>query len=535
MGPTNRPARLEAMSDYGHDLEFGVFITPDNTQATAVVELAQLAEELGLDLVSFQDHPYQSKFLDTWTLLSYLAAATSRVKLAPNVLSLPLRQPAVVARSVASLDLLSGGRVELGIGAGAFWDAIEAMGGKHLTPGQGVDALTEAIEIVREIWNVDERGGVGFDGEHYKLKGAARGPAPAHDVGIWIGAYKPRMLRLTGTVGDGWIPSVPYLEPEDLDKGNKRIDEAAVKADRDPAAIRRLLNVSGSYSDGTPGPLSGNPAEWPIQLTEYAIEHGIGSFIAMADDPGTIEAFAAVAPAVRELVERERAATPKGEPVPVFDETPDAVEPSTDEYARLGVAPTPDTGEHLGDEMPWDESSRPHREPSGPDVEYSEQGKLVGKHLIDVHDHLRTELTDLRRVVAQVRDGAVSAGEARSQLNEMAMRQNDWTLGAFCSRYCSAVTQHHNLEDVSVFPHLTRAEPTLKPVIDRLTVEHHAIHDAIEEVDHALVHHINNPGDFDRLQAAIDALTDTLLSHLSYEEYELVEPLARVGFQPGQV
>ena len=185
--------------------------------------------------------------------------------------------------------------------------------------------------------------------------------------------------------------------------------------------------------------------------------------------------------------------------------------------------------------MPWDESARPHRPESGPDVEYSEQGRQVGKHLIDVHDHLRAELTELRTVVAQVRDGAISAGDARGALNEMAMRQNDWTLGAFCSRYCNAVTQHHNLEDVAVFPHLKQSEPVLEPVIDRLTVEHHAIHDAIEEVDRALVHHINNPEDFDRLQAAIDALTDTLLSHLSYEEYELVEPLARVGFMPGQV
>jgi len=138
-------------------------------------------------------------------------------------------------------------------------------------------------------------------------------------------------------------------------------------------------------------------------------------------------------------------------------------------------------------------------------------------------------------VVSQVRDGQLAAGEARDQLNQMAMRQNDWTLGAFCSRYCRAVAQHHTLEDVSVFPHLTRAEPALEPVIDRLTEEHHAIHDAIENVDKALVHHISHPGEFDQLQLAIDTLTDTLLSHLSYEEQELVEPLARVGFQPGQV
>lgn len=545
------------MTDYQHPLEFGVFITPSNENAAGVIELAQLAEESGLDLVSFQDHPYQSKFLDTWTLLSYLAASTSRVKLAPNVLSLPLRQPAVVARSVASLDILSGGRIELGIGAGAFWDAIEGMGGRKLTPGQGVDALTEAIEIIREIWDAEQRGGVRFEGEHYQLKGAARGPSPAHDVGIWIGAYKPRMLRLTGRVGDGWIPSVPYLEPEQLDEGNRRIDEAAAEAGREPDAIRRLLNVSGSFSDGTAGPLAGSINEWPLQLTEYAVERGIGTFIAMADDPRTIEAFAEVSHAVREMVEREREAAPARESVPSFEgaEPEDLAEigddgiglddfpspdgdgqaaPAAGEYERLGVTPTPDPG-RVGGIVPWDESKRPHRAESGPDVEYSDRGRQVGQHLIDVHDHLRTELTDLRNVVAQVRDGQVSAGEARGLLNEMAMRQNDWTLGAFCSRYCAAVTQHHNLEDVSVFPHLSRAEPTLEPVIDRLTEEHHAIHDAIEEVDAALVHHINNPGEFDRLQLAIDSLTDTLLSHLSYEEHELVEPLARVGFQPGQV
>jgi hypothetical protein len=208
---------------------------------------------------------------------------------------------------------------------------------------------------------------------------------------------------------------------------------------------------------------------------------------------------------------------------------------AADEYARLGVAPTPDDGTRVGGSMPWDESSRPHREPSSPDVAYSDRGRAVGQHLIDVHDVLRRELGELRDVVGQVRDGALGAGEARSALNEMALRQNDWTLGAFCSRYCRAVAQHHGLEDDAIFPHLRRSEPALDPVIDRLHEEHLAIHDAIESVDRALVHHINDPDDFAPLQSAIDLLTDTLLSHLSYEEQELVEPLARLGFQPGQV
>ena len=118
------------MSDYGHPLAFGAFLTPGNAEPGRVVGLAMLAEQVGFDLVTFQDHPYQPAFLDTWTLMSFVAARTGTVRLAANVTNLPLRPPAILARSVASLDLLSGGRVELGLGAGAFWEAIEAMGGR---------------------------------------------------------------------------------------------------------------------------------------------------------------------------------------------------------------------------------------------------------------------------------------------------------------------------------------------------------------------------------------------------------------------
>ncbi len=204
------------------------------------------------------------------------------------------------------------------------------------------------------------------------------------------------------------------------------------------------------------------------------------------------------------------------------------------EYERLGVTPTPDDGTRVSAVAPWDEATRPHRSPSRPEVAYSDTGRQVGQHLVDVHDMLRRELSELREIVAQVRDGALDAGDARSALNEMAMRQNDWTLGAFCSRYCHAVARHHGLEDDAIFPHLASSDERLQPVIGRLTEEHLVIHDAIEEVDRALVQHINHH-DFERLQSAIDLLTDALLSHLSYEEHELVEPLARLGFYANQV
>src|SRR5665213_1070306 len=157
------------MSDYGHRLEFGVFITPGSQAAESVVGLAALADREGLDLVTFQDHPYQARFLDTWTLLSVVAARTSRVHVAPNVLNVPLRPPAVVARAAASLDILSGGRVELGLGAGAFWDGIEAMGGPRRTPGQSVDALEEAIDVIRALWDVEQPRAARVEGAYYRL------------------------------------------------------------------------------------------------------------------------------------------------------------------------------------------------------------------------------------------------------------------------------------------------------------------------------------------------------------------------------
>ena len=194
----------------------------------------------------------------------------------------------------------------------------------------------------------------------------------------------------------------------------------------------------------------------------------------------------------------------------------------------LGITPTPDDGKRLTDTPPWDESTRPHRKPAEGDVTYTERGRMVGRHLIEVHDMLRTELGELRDLVAKVRQGALTAGAARSSLNDMALRQNNWTLGAFCSRYCNIVGQHHGAEDFAVFPHLVSSDPDLGQVIQRLTDEHLTIHDTIQKVDSALVEHINHPEDFDALQTAIDFLADTLLSHLSYEEHEIIEPAHRV-------
>src|SRR3954447_26578541 len=301
------------------ELLFGTFLTPAADRPDQVVALAELTDQVDLDLVSVQDHPYQPAHLDAWTLLSVIAARTRSVHVLPNIANLPLRPPAVLARSAASLDLLSGGRVELGLGAGAFWDAIAAQGGPRRSPGESLTALAEAVEVIRALWTPGR--GARTEGEHYRLAGAKPGPFPAHDIGIWLGVYKPRGLALTGRVADGWLPSSPYLPPEQLGAANAVIDRAADEAGRDRAAIRRLYNVVGSF-DGTGREfLQGPPAVWVEQLAGLALTESMSGFILMADtahdSADVVRRFAAeVAPAVRELVTAERAGDPARAAVP---------------------------------------------------------------------------------------------------------------------------------------------------------------------------------------------------------------------------
>ena len=515
------------MTDYGHELQFGIFVTPEAGQVDAVLELSKLADVVGLDLVTFQDHPYQGRFLDSWTLLSFVAAQTSNVRVAPNVANLPLRPPVVLARSVASLDILSRGRVELGLGAGAFWDGIAALGGPRLTPGQSVDALAEAIDIIRASWNAGG-GPIRHEGTHYNVVGAHPGPAPVHDVEIWLGAYKPRMLALTGAKADGWLPSMAYAGIAQLPDMNAAVDRAAEAAGRRPADIRRLLNINGSFGSDT-GFLRGAPRDWAEQLSELTLNTGMSAYILSVSSDDDVRRFAEeVAPAVRELVIAGRAAADR-EPVAAPVITTTSASRSTD-AAPLAAMPTPDDGRRLSDEQPWDETTRPTGAAPDPGRRYSPDQQAAGRHLIDVHDGLRRELTRLRDLIAQVAQGESEVAAARSYIARMTIRQNHWTLGTFCESYCRVVTQHHTLEDQGVFPHIQRSDPSLAPVIERLEEEHETIADLLERVDQALVGLVSSQGGIEGVDRAVAILNDALLSHFSYEERELVEPLARFGF-----
>jgi alkanesulfonate monooxygenase SsuD/methylene tetrahydromethanopterin reductase-like flavin-dependent oxidoreductase (luciferase family) len=282
-------------------VEFGVFPIPLADQRDVVIEQVLEAERHGLDLIGIQDHPYQRRFLDTWSLIPYLAARTEKIRFFPDVANLPLRPPAVMAKAAASIDLLSGGRFELGLGAGAFWEAIGAMGGDMLDGKASVDALEEAIQVIRLMWSGERT--VSFEGKYYSLDGLHPGPEPAHPIGIWLGAYGPRMMRVIGRLADGWIPSLPRMPLDEIPHKQRAIDEAARAAGRDPGAIRRIANVSGEIVDRAATEwLHGPPKHWVEELTRLVVDYGFDGFVLSPADGSLeqIKRFAIdVAPRVR--------------------------------------------------------------------------------------------------------------------------------------------------------------------------------------------------------------------------------------------
>src|SRR5579875_2178372 len=141
------------MTDLNRPVEFGGNVDPTAHDPVWPLRLTQVIEAANLEFVGIQDHPYNAGFLDTWTLIATLAQATSRVRFFPNVANLPLRPPVMLAKAVATLDVLSGGRLELGLGAGAFADGIVAMGGPRRSAGEAVAALEEAVQLIRRFWS----------------------------------------------------------------------------------------------------------------------------------------------------------------------------------------------------------------------------------------------------------------------------------------------------------------------------------------------------------------------------------------------
>ncbi|GLZ00381.1 LLM class flavin-dependent oxidoreductase [Actinoplanes sp. NBRC 103695] len=274
---------------------------------------ARAADRDGLDYISLSDHPYLGGRIDAYAALGFVLGATERLSGFVNVTNLPLRPAPMLARTVAGLSALSGGRIVLGAGAGGRWERIASMGVPALSPGQAVDAFEEAITLIRSLCG----GGapVTHHGQYYSVTGLETSPEAAPPV--WTGSVGPRSLAATGRVADGWIPGhAADWRSDRYRAGRAIIDEAAASAGRDPGDVRTIFNLPGRITD-QPLPatrseegrwIGGSPAQWVAELTEAVRDHGASGFMLFsptggAPDETTLARWAhEIAPAVRHAV-----------------------------------------------------------------------------------------------------------------------------------------------------------------------------------------------------------------------------------------
>ena len=296
------------MPDYGHPITFGLSVYPSVDGLGETRQLAQVAESAGLDYLAIQDHAYNPEFLDVWTLISYLAAETQTISFVPDVADLQLRPPTILAKAAASLSVLSGGRIVLGVGGGASADGIAAMGGMRRSKREMVAFTEEALQIMRSALN---GGVVEFHSDQHEVGGYEAGPLPPAPIPLWLGSQGPRMLAVTGRSSDGWVsPLSTYTPPPAVPAIQERIDEAARSTGRDPAAVRRIYNVVGTIGPGAGGPgLSGDVSTWVDTLAEWTVDLGFDTFIFWPTRTplAQFEVFATeVVPAVRQRVSERR-------------------------------------------------------------------------------------------------------------------------------------------------------------------------------------------------------------------------------------
>jgi alkanesulfonate monooxygenase SsuD/methylene tetrahydromethanopterin reductase-like flavin-dependent oxidoreductase (luciferase family) len=286
---------------------FGLNVDPNAGGLAIAARIAAIADTSGLEYAGIQDLPYISGFVDTLTQITWLAAHTSSVHFFPNVADLPLRPPAMLAKQAATVDVLSRGRFELGLGAGAFGDAIAGMGGPRRTAGQARQALSEAIDIIRGAWAGQP---FRFQGDHYQVPDAQPGPRPAHEIGIWLGVTGPRAVRLVGAKADGWSVFAPYLPPEQLRPLNDIITASAEEAGRDPERIVRLYNLMGLINPAGRDMFNGPAGRWIDTLAMLYTDYQMNTFIywPSGDRERQSRIFAEdVVPAAREALASARA------------------------------------------------------------------------------------------------------------------------------------------------------------------------------------------------------------------------------------
>jgi alkanesulfonate monooxygenase SsuD/methylene tetrahydromethanopterin reductase-like flavin-dependent oxidoreductase (luciferase family) len=272
---------------------------PASTESNPV-ELARAAEALGYDFVSASDHPCGTDpTRETWTMLTWIAASTTRIRVATRVLGVPYRPPAIVAKMAETLDRLSSGRLILGLGGGYSDAEFRAFGLATPTPREKVDGLEEAIQIIRGLWDQPE---FSFPGRLYRTEDADLEPKPAHRIPIWLGTFGDRALRVTGRHADGWIPSLGYVPDDDLLAMRGKI--MAARGDNGQAftcALNLTIHVGGQPDPGRPELVAGTAEQIADRLRGF-IKAGFNAFNAITSAPGHMDQLEQIATEVLPLL-----------------------------------------------------------------------------------------------------------------------------------------------------------------------------------------------------------------------------------------
>jgi probable F420-dependent oxidoreductase len=276
----------------------GPMATPAN-----LARFADKAEALGYDTVWFSDHiviptevksfyPYDPSgrmafnpaepYWEPLTVIGYVAGRTTRVRLGTSVLVLPYRNPVVTAKMLATLDVLSNGRVTLGAGVGWMEEEFKAIG-LDTYPRRGAYS-DECIRIFRELWTKDNPS---FQGEFHQFSNVRCEPRPVQPGGIpiWVGGHTPQAIRRAARLGDGWQPLVQRppadLPPAEMREKITQLRAFAQQAGRDPQCITLAMGSSIQFTDGAAaGPRSlftGTPAQISEAIQRYQ-ELGVQNF-----------------------------------------------------------------------------------------------------------------------------------------------------------------------------------------------------------------------------------------------------------------
>jgi probable F420-dependent oxidoreductase len=282
---------------------FGIVYGFHGFDSDGLIAEARHAEALGFDLFCVADHLHgPSPAPEPWTALTWIAAVTERIGVMTDVLGLPYRAPAVTAKMAETLDRLSGGRLVLGLGTGGYDREFSAFGLAERSPGQKVGALSEAVQVIRGLWQEPR---FSFEGEHFRTRDAQIEPKPARPIPIWLGSYGPRALRVTGALADGWVPSLGRLSLDQAVAMRSAVRTAAQDAGRDPDAITCAANLIVDFPrDGHPGPEGPRISGTSDAVAERLISIGRAGFtvlnVALADAAAREQFAAEVMPAVRD-------------------------------------------------------------------------------------------------------------------------------------------------------------------------------------------------------------------------------------------